>query len=463
VDEANQPDLRGLQPPEPGQPPLHIERATPGSKSIAQRVLLAAAASRFETSIGNLPRGGDVDAARRVARALRGSRGPVYLEPGESGTLARLTAGLAGLGPVGRTVTIGASGTLVTRPSEPLFRALHEAGTRVDFRGRPMCFPVRLRPGPAPRRVELRSPVSSQEVSGLLLGLAALGGERELLVHGEVPSKPYVAITLDVLSRFRVVGADDRNSIGWSDSRMGASSSRGGGYGLTGERFLLRGPLSSPTGTLDVEPDASSAAVLLAAACISGGRASIPGLRYTSVQGDVLVAHHLQAFGCATSAPDVVASLADRLAGQPGEVSGMLDAEGPVAHGATVDLSGEPDLAPPLAAVAACAALRHGAESELTGLGALPLKESDRLAVLAEGLAAAGYEVERGPDRLRIGPGVREVDECLLDPRGDHRMAFAFALLGLLRPGVRVSDPGCVGKSWPGFWEDMADAGFDVV
>jgi 3-phosphoshikimate 1-carboxyvinyltransferase len=101
----------------------------------------------------------------------------------------------------------------------------------------------------------------------------------------------------------------------------------------------------------------------------------------------------------------------------------------------------------------------------LTGLATLPGKESDRLCVLEEGLARCGLRAEAGSDRLAIAPdpSARIPETIPLDPRGDHRMAFAFALLGLLRPGVLVRDPGCVAKSWPSFWDDLERLGARLV
>jgi 3-phosphoshikimate 1-carboxyvinyltransferase len=161
-----------------------------------------------------------------------------------------------------------------------------------------------------------------------------------------------------------------------------------------------------------------------------------------SLQGDVRIAEHLRAFG-------VVATFQ----------GGVLACRGRATRGARVDLAGEPDLAPPLAAVAAAVALGVGEASELVGLGTLPGKESSRIAVLAEGLEQIGVRARAGSASLSIAPGARTEGEHVLDPRGDHRMAFAFALLGLVVPSVRVRDPDCVAKSWPGFWEEMERLG----
>jgi 3-phosphoshikimate 1-carboxyvinyltransferase len=105
----------------------------------------------------------------------------------------------------------------------------------------------------------------------------------------------------------------------------------------------------------------------------------------------------------------------------------------------------------------------------VTGLAALRGKESDRIACLARGLAALGLSVGHGADFLRIAPrdtpggAGADAGPRVLDPAGDHRMAFAFALCSLVRPAVYVADPGCVSKSWPSFWRDLAKCGARVA
>lgn len=416
----------------------------PGSKSLAQRALLAAALARGRTTLEGLSEGDDVRAALALLPALgvaverqgatratvSGARsgeasqlvaaGP--LEVGESGTLARLvTAVVALAGRPGGAWTISARGTLLFRKSAPLFAALGAAGVEYRRQNLPGTWPVELLSATPPREVRLVGPVSSQEVSGLLLALSAHAQPRTLIVRGAIPSEPYLAMTLGVLADF-------------------GASVECTGSGV--RRFEVRGPLVAPASPYVLEPDASSAAVALAAACLSGGAVLVPGLGPDSPQGDVRAVEHLAAFGCAASF----------------EPEG-LSAAGFPTRGAALGLEGEPDLAPVLAAVAAGAALRHGATSTLSGLGTLPGKESDRLAVLAEGLRAIGCTVEATADSLRIAPGGRPAPARVLDPRGDHRMAFAFALLGLLVPDVTVRDPGCVAKSWSSFWDDLVALG----
>ena len=423
-----------------------------GSKSLAQRALLAAAVAQGASEIDGLSEAEDVRSALGVLGALgvaceraRPSSARVQgvppgpgtglvpegvLSAGESGTLARLVTALVALaGRSGARWTITAEGSLLFRKSAPLFEALSAAGVELARQNLPGTWPVELVSVTPPRALALGRPVSSQEVSGLCLALAAHAGERELRVRGPIPSAPYLRMTIGVLEAF---GA----SVERRDEEPGVAS------------FRVRGPLRAPRAPLVLEPDASSAAVVLAAACLSGGELVVPGLGRGSAQGDARIAEHLAAFGCDVAfAPD------------------GLVARGFPARGAEVDLAGEPDLAPVLCAVAAGAALRQGATSVLLGLGTLPGKESDRLSVLAAGLAALGFTAEAGTDFLRIGPGRAATERApvRLDPRGDHRMVFAFALLGCLRPHVLVLDPGCIAKSWRGFWSDLERLGARLI
>ncbi len=471
----NQQDApRGLE------PKMRVEGqiAVPGSKSVAQRALLLAALGPGGSRLRGVFEGADVEhmlqtlgamglgpersadgdlvwpKERKPDRAGQAEAGTgAVIGVGESGTAARLWTALAGLGCLGPGPwTVESEGSLSRRRSPALLACLKGAGVALAPRdpGRG-DFPLEIRP-PAVERpgrgpdhplgpLVLRAPGSSQEVTGLLLGMALGRHAGPLSVHGEIPSRPYVDITRDVLQRFGVRLVE-------GESSMGASSlgeARNNGEAL---HFHCSGELRAPAHPLAVEPDASAAAVALAAGCLSGGRVLVAGLSAEAAQGDVAIADHLAAFGCRS--------------GFDGQ---GIWAEGQPAQGARLDLSGEPDLAPVLAAVAAAAARRGGGGSELTGLATLAGKESDRVQVLAAGLRATGFQVEAGASFLRIdyqGPGTDEnirPQPRVLDPHGDHRMAFAFGLLGLVVPGVRVSNPDCVTKSWPRFWTSLGNTG----
>ncbi|MCE9594957.1 MAG: hypothetical protein K8S98_12280 [Planctomycetes bacterium] len=341
-------------------------------------------------------------------------RGP--LELGESGTLARFaTAVLALCASTEATIELVASGSLANRRSDALIDALAASG--VEFASR--TFPLRLRPLGPPSSIDLIAPRSSQELSGLMLALAAYPDEIEVRVSGPLPSPPYVAMTIALLARF------------------------GARVDVRGSTYTVKGPLRAPTDPFEIEPDASLAAVALCAACLGGGELVATGPGAKSLQGDVRIVEHLAAFGCRASfEPD------------------GLHASGRPTRGAQLDLAGEPDLAPPLVAVAAAALLaRPSATSEFTGLGTLPGKESSRIEVLANGLRSLGFEVASTASTLRLSRGPSTPRGARLDAHGDHRMAFAFGLLGLAVPGVEVAGANAVAKSWPSFWRDLERLG----
>jgi len=423
---------RGLAP----GPPLRGAARVPGSKSIAQRALLAAGLAGGTSRLRGSLAGDDVAATRAWLQALgigvsEDGAGlavagggavlpprPTPLAAGESGTLARAaTALLALCGTPGAEYRLQAAGSLRRRSHPALLAAL---GPRVLDGG----WPTVLRAAPPDGPLVLREATSSQELTALLLALAARPEGGVVRVVGAIPSAPYVDLTAHVLARF------------------GASVVRESRGAET--TFEVRGSLVAAE--LEIEADASLAAVALAAGCLSGGEVTIPGLDRGSPQGDARIVERLAAFGC-------------RARWSPG---------GPVCggkppRGAELDLRDEPDLAPVLAAVAAAAA-NAGCTTRLGGLDTLPGKESSRIAVLVEGLRACGWRA-RGDERsLEVAAGPPAgAEPVTLDPAGDHRMAFAFALLGLSRPGVRVGDPGCTAKSWPGFWDSLAELGARVV
>jgi 3-phosphoshikimate 1-carboxyvinyltransferase len=183
-----------------------------------------------------------------------------------------------------------------------------------------------------------------------------------------------------------------------------------------------------------IEPDASAAAYFFAAAAISGGRVTIEGLGEGSIQGDVAFVDVLERMGAR------VERGAERIT-----VCGTG-----TLHGIEVDMADISDTAQTLAAVAVFA----DSPTRLTGIGFIRAKESDRIGALATELRRAGIEVATDEDGFTVTPGT--VRPARFRTYDDHRMAMSLALLGLRAPGVEIEDPGCVAKTYPDFFADLA-------
>jgi 3-phosphoshikimate 1-carboxyvinyltransferase len=403
----------------------------PPSKSHVLRSLVLAASSRqpvsmsYEHGAGWLEAGDDIMRGVDCARALGAEvvvRGQLMevtpreavpsggtLPVGEAGFLGRVVPTAAALCRSGRW-RVEAAGSLRGRRSNALWSALKGAGADIAVDG---GWPKEVL-GPEERGdLHLLHATSSQELSAIWMALAASGGGL-VRVTGEVPSAPYLKLTKDVLEVF------------------GASiEPRDGG-------FYVSSVLHGPEDALDAEVDASAAAVALCAGVISGVRLEVPAALPGSAQGDWRVIEYLRDFGC------VIEEEGGRL----------IAASGPL-RGVELDLSGEPDLAPALASVAAHVALTHGESSSLMGLHTLDGKESPRGQVLCRGFSQAGLACEWRDPVLSVHPPRSAVGAQVLDSSGDHRMAFAFALLGLSLATVSVSGQDCTAKSWPNFWSSM--------
>jgi len=402
----------------------------PGSKSITNRAVLAAALAQGESRLEGALQSDDTEAMRVALGALgvpvaadgttwrvRGAAGKlaaprVPLDARASGTTARFLTAAAALadGPV----VIDGAPRMRERPIDDLARALAALGVGVEVLGANGCPPVRvagggLRGGRAP--IDARR--SSQFVSAVLL--AAPYALQDVVlepVGGIVVSRPYVDLTLAVMRDF---GAD----AGWEGAGLRVAAGRG----YRGRAFA-------------VEADASAAAYPFAAAAIAGGSVRVQGLSRGSLQADVALVDVLEQMGCAVErAPDAI-----RVSRPPG--APLL--------GVDVDMNAMPDAVLALAVVALFAA----GPTRIRNVANLRIKETDRLAALERELGKLGARARAGADDLAIEPGPLRGAE--IDTYDDHRMAMAFALAGLRVPGVRIRDPGCVAKTWPDYFEALA-------
>ncbi|HET6373961.1 MAG TPA: 3-phosphoshikimate 1-carboxyvinyltransferase [Candidatus Polarisedimenticolia bacterium] len=335
------------------------------------------------------------------------------LDLGNAGTPLRLLTAICCLGS-GRFVLDGTA-RMRQRPVRDLVDALAHLGVQIQTSNGDGCPPIEILARGLPGGlVRLKGEVSSQYLSALLLAGPYAGSELILEVEGRLVSRPYVDLTIQTIERFG--GRVERE-----------------GY----ERFKVASGVSYSPRDLTIESDASSASYFFAAAAITGGRVRVGGIPPDSLQGDLRFLDLLARMGC-------------RVRRSPGEIV----VEGAGLKGIDADLSDTPDVAPTLAAVG----LFAEGVTRMTGIAHLRVKESDRIAGIAACVTALGGQADPRPDGLSVMPpsgGRRGLRGARIDPRGDHRLAMAFAVAGLAVPGVVILDPACVAKSFPGFFESL--------
>ena len=405
----------------------------PTSKSDAHRALIAAALCDSPTEIILEDMSADIQATMdclcHLGAELNGT-GPLYrmrplsprqlpssplLDCAESGTTLRLLLPVAAA--LGSMARFCGSGRLPQRPIGELVAALNDNGCTFSQPQLPFSIGGALRPG----SYALPGNISSQYLSGLLLGLPLLPGDSRIVLTTALESAAYVDMTLHTLSAFGVQAELD-----------------GQGYRVPGCQ-KYRSP-----GRLRVEGDWSNAAFFLAAGALAGP-ITVKGLAADSLQGDRRICGLLRRFGAEVAERDDAATVTRR----------------PL-HGIDIDVSEVPDLFPVLAVVAA------GAQgtTRLLNAARLRMKESDRLHAVASMLIALGASALEQPDALVIeGTGILKggmVKGC-----NDHRIVMAAAIASLIcREPVTVSDGEAIRKSYPRFFEDfnslggMADVAF---
>lgn len=414
--------------------------AVPGSKSISNRVLLLAVLAEGETELRGLLDSDDTARMREALGALGiqmsaagkgslrvvgcGGRFPVRraeLFLGNAGTAFRsLTAALAFAG--GEYVLKGVA-RMHERPIGDLVDTLQACGASIAYlekKGFPplsIC-PAVIRPGSV---VKIRGDVSSQFLSAILMTLPLAGAEVTVEVEGELISKPYVDMTLNLMARFGVVAQRD----GWRAFSIPAG-------------VCYRSP-----GVYHVEGDASSASYFLALGAI-GADANRPvrveGVGKNTIQGDVRFA-------------DALASMGATIEMGEDWISAARPAEGRALAGIRLDCNHIPDAAMTLAV----AALFAQGETTLTNIASWRVKETDRIAAMAAELRKLNARVEEGADFLKIVPpdAAHPLRPAMIGTYDDHRMAMSFSLASFAVP-LRIFDPGCVAKTFPDYFDRFA-------
>jgi 3-phosphoshikimate 1-carboxyvinyltransferase len=402
----------------------------PGSKSYTNRALVLAAMRPGTTTIAG---GLDCDDTQRLAAALASFDG-LAVEPLEGGFRVRRSEGV--LGAPAAEVHMGAAGTparfllafaaaargatvvtgtprLCERPMSDLLATLRSLGIRCECLGREGCLPVRVHGGqPSARTWRIRGDVSSQFTSALLLLASQQEGTQPITIQieGHQVSRPYVEMTRALMKA------------------CGIAAER------AGEDAIVVTPARASVARIPVEVDASGMSYFLAAAAVTGTTVEIPGIGGGSAQGDVGLVRAFERMGCEVALGEGSIRLAGR------ELVGI-----------EIDMETMPDTVLTLAAVAA----RARGSTRITNIANLRVKECDRIHAAAAELQRLGVAVEEGPDFLVIRPdGV--LQGARIHTYDDHRVAMAFAVLGLVQPGISIEDPECVGKSFPGFWQELA-------
>ncbi len=395
----------------------------PGSKSISNRVLLLAALAKGETQVGGLLDADDTRVMREALARLgvsfdgntvNGVGGPFPVKEaelflGNAGTAFRpLTAALVFSGGEYRLSGVP---RMHERPIGDLVDALRGIGARIDYTGKDGFPPLAVhRAKLSLDKIRVRGDVSSQFLTALLMALPLSGKPARIEVQGELISKPYVEITLNVMRRFGVEVQRD----GW-------------------RAFTVQKRDYVSPGRILVEGDASSASYFLAAGAIGGGPVRVEGVGRDSIQGDVRFTEVLERMGAKVSV-----------------LEDAIEVSNPQSRLKAIDL--DLNHIPDAAMTAAVMALFAEGPSTLRNIASWRVKETDRLAAMATELRKVGAQVEEGAEFLKIVPG-RMKPGVAIDTYDDHRMAMSFSLVALGGVPVAINDPGCVAKTFPDYFK----------
>jgi 3-phosphoshikimate 1-carboxyvinyltransferase len=404
----------------------------PGSKSISNRTLLLAALASGNTEIR------DVLASDDTARMLEsltklgvkldqigehdwrvhGCAGNFHnkqadLFLGNAGTAFRpLTAALAFSN---GDYQLSGVARMHERPIGDLVDALQQAGANISYLEQPGFPPLKIAPAQADLSlpIKIRGDVSSQFLTALLMALPLSKQQASIDVVGELISKPYIEITLNLMAKFGVQVKRD----GWQRFSIAANS-----------------VYTSP-GQLCVEGDASSASYFLAAGVIAGS-VTVDGIGQHSIQGDVRFAEALSLMGGDISYGE------NHITAKKAKKIKAID----------LDCNHIPDAAMALAILA----LFADGTSTLRNIASWRVKETDRLTAMATELRKVGASVIEGSDYLQITPPTAITPNAVIDTYDDHRMAMCFSLVSLAGVPITINDPACVNKTFPDYFACFA-------
>jgi len=410
--------------------PLHNVDAVitvPGSKSYTQRAMVLAALAQGESVLLNPLIAEDtmllLDALQDLGADITIGEGGFHvtgtggsitplkngqqISLGNNGTAMRLLIAIAALGRGDYILTGGPR--LCERPVQPLIGALAQLGGSAQSLNANGCPPVLvigggLRGG----RAVLENIESSQFISSLLMAAPLAGNDVEIEVRGEIPSRPYVDLTIQAMADFGIE-ARQRDNV-----------------------YLVKAGHKYNARNYRIEGDASSASYFFAAAALCGGRVRVLNINPETRQGDIGILAILEQMGCRINKGNYGVEV------EGGDLtSGEL----------SFDMGDMPDVVP---TVAVLAAMRPG-RTVITNVAHLRVKESNRLKALVTELRKTGINAEELSDGIAIEGGSPR--GAAIETYNDHRIAMSFAVLGLAVPGMRIMNPDCVSKSFPDFWK----------
>lgn len=399
----------------------------PGSKSITHRALITAGLAKGESRLTSFLACDDTLYTANTLRKMgikidihddvvhvHGNGGVFHPLPskleidlGNSGTSYRLLLSIAALAE-GQYIFTGIE-RMKERPVEYLVEALKNLGVDIDYLEKKGFPPVLINAsGIKGGRVIIPGDISSQYISSLLLSGPYAKSDLTIEVTGELVSRPYVDLTLDVMKTFGV-------NVENEDYRIFNVPS---GQSYAAQEFTIDG-------------DASSASYFWGAAAITGGTVKTGNIHpYKNKQGDMGLLDIFEEMGCNIEREDK-----------------SITVSGGSLTGVSVDMGSMPDMVPTLAVVA----LFAEGKTTISNVSHLRYKESDRIVDTADEIRRIGGNVEELDDGLIIY-GNKKLKGAQIDPRDDHRLAMSFAMVGLKVPDIVIKDEDCVNKSFPTFW-----------
>jgi 3-phosphoshikimate 1-carboxyvinyltransferase len=406
----------------------------PGSKSISNRTLLLAALAEGTTEIKGLLTSDDtsrmLDALETLGVTVTNNGHEDWTVIGVAGNFPNKNADLflGNAGTAFRPLTAALAFSngdyhlhgvprMHERPIGDLVNALRGAGADITYLTNDGFPPLQISPAALDlsKSIQIRGDVSSQFLTALLMAFPLTGQQATIEVVGDLISKPYIEITLNLMGKFGVKVKRD----GWQQFVIPANST----YQSPKEIF--------------VEGDASSASYFLAAGAIAG-KVNVEGISKTSIQGDIKFAEALAQMGGVIEYGENYVS-----ASKPNL---------PQLKSIDLDCNHIPDAAMTLAILA----LFADGTTTLRNIASWRVKETDRIAAMAKELRKVGAMVEEGTDYIQITPPAKLTPNAVIDTYDDHRMAMCFSLVSLGGVPITINDPKCVAKTFPNYFEEFA-------